>query len=164
MPEKAIQDYYAESFAHCYGCGPLNEQGMQIKSYWDGKEAVCHFTPRPFHSGGVPGSTHGGLIASLIDCHGAATASAAKLQADGYKLGERDLSRFVAASIKVDYLKPTPLDAVFELRGVATHIEGRKVTVSVTLSAKGEICARGEELFIQLQQWSVQTGYPKPID
>jgi len=164
MEGKAIQDYYAEEFAHCYGCGPLNEEGMKIKSYWDGEEALCRFTPQPWHSGGVPGFAYGGLIASLIDCHGAAAASAAKLKADGFALGERPLSRFVAASLKVDYLKPAPLDTTFELRARVREIDGRKVTVNVTLSAKGEVCATGEELFIQLQRWSVQTGYPKPLD
>lgn len=164
MADKAIQDYYADEFAHCYGCGPRNDQGMKIKSYWDGEEAVCRFTPSPWHSGGVPGFAYGGLIASLIDCHGAATASAAKLKDDGYALGEKPLSRFVAASITVNYLKPAPLDTTFELRARAKEIKGRKVTVSVTLSVDGKLCATGEELFIQLQQWSVQTGYPKPID
>ena len=164
MEKKAIQDYYLDEFAHCYGCGRLNQDGMQIKSYWDGEEAVCHYTPQPYQSGGVPGFAYGGLIASLIDCHGAAAASAAKLKADGYALGERPLSRFVAASIKVDYLKPTPLGTIFELRARAKEIKGRKVTVSVTLSVEGKVCATGEELFVQLQQWSVQTGYPKPID
>ncbi len=78
--------------------------------------------------------------------------------------GKKTLPRFVAASIKVDYLKPTPLGTTLELRARVKEIKGRKVTVSVTLSAAGKICAKGEELFIQLQQWSVQTGYPKPID
>jgi len=164
MPDKAIQDYYPEEFAHCYGCGSLNPEGLQIKSYWDGEECVCHYVPKPCHSGGVPGFAYGGLIASLIDCHGAATASAAKLREQGYSLGEKTLPRFVAASIKVDYLKPTPLGTTLELRARVKEIKGRKVTVSVTLSAAGKICAKGEELFIQLQQWSVQTGYPKPID
>jgi len=164
VENKAFQDYYPEEFAHCYGCGPLNRDGLQIKSYWDGEEAVCHFTPKPYHSGGVPGFAYGGLIASLIDCHGAATASAAKLREKGYALGEKPLSRFVAASMKVDYLKPTPLGTTLELRARILEIKDRKVTVSVTLSAEGEICAKGEELFIQLQRWSVQTGYPKPID
>ncbi|HTZ39208.1 MAG TPA: PaaI family thioesterase [Syntrophales bacterium] len=165
MADKAFQDYYLDEFAHCYGCGRLNQEGMQIKSYWDGNEAVCHYTPKPYHTGGVPGFAYGGLIASLIDCHGAATASAAKLRADGYALGERPLSRFVAASVKVDFLKPTPIGAILELRARVTEIKGRRVTVSVTLSANGVVCAKGEEIFVQLQdQWSVQTGYPKPLD
>lgn len=165
MADKAFQDYYLDEFAHCYGCGRLNRDGLQLKSYWDGDEAVCHYKPKPYYTGGMPGFAYGGIIASLIDCHGAATASAAKLRADGYTLGERPLSRFVAASIQVDYVKPTPIDATYELRARVTEIKGRSVTVSVTLSAGGKICAKGEEVFVQLHdQWSVQTGYPKPID
>ena len=34
MTDKAFQDYYPEYFAHCYGCGSLNEHGHQIKSFW----------------------------------------------------------------------------------------------------------------------------------
>ncbi len=151
MKNKAFQDYYPDEFAHCYGCGRSNQEGLQIKSYWDGEESVCHYTPKPYYSGGVPGYAYGGLIASLIDCHGAATASAAKLREEGYSLGERPLSRFVAASLKVDYLKPTPLGTTLELRGRIIEIKGRKVIVSVTLSAEGKVCAKGEEILVQLK-------------
>jgi acyl-coenzyme A thioesterase PaaI-like protein len=151
VEKKAFQDYYPEEFSHCYGCGRLNQDGLQIKSYWDGEESFCHYTPKPYYTGGVPGFAYGGLIASLIDCHAAATASAAKLREDGYSLGERPLSRFVAASLKVDYMKPTPLGTTLELRGRILEIKGRKVTVSVTLSAEGVLCATGEEILVQLQ-------------
>ena len=87
------------------------------KSYWDGEESVCHYTPQPYYSGGVPGFAYGGIIASLIDCHGAATASAAKLREEGYALGEKPLPRFVAASIKVDCLEPTPLASALGAEG-----------------------------------------------
>ena len=46
---KAFQDYYSDSTSHCYGCGRLNEQGLQIKSTWDGEESVAHYQPRPYH-------------------------------------------------------------------------------------------------------------------
>jgi acyl-coenzyme A thioesterase PaaI-like protein len=151
MADKEFQDYYLDEYAHCYGCGRLNHEGLQIKSYWDGEESVCHYTPKPYYSGGVPGFAYGGIIASLIDCHAAATASAAKLREEGYSLGEKPLPRFVAASLKVDYLKPTPLGTTLELRGRIIEIKGRKVTVSVTLSAGGVLCARGEEILVQLK-------------
>jgi acyl-coenzyme A thioesterase PaaI-like protein len=151
MTTKAFQDYYLEEFAHCYGCGRLNADGWQLKSYWDGEETVCHFTPEPCYTGGVPGNVYGGLISSLIDCHGAATAAAARLREDGFLPGERPLSRFVTASLKVDFLKPTPMSEVLEIRGKVKEIKGRKVTVSLTLSAAGVICAQGEVLMVQLQ-------------
>ena len=82
MEAKAFQDTYPENVAHCYGCGRLNEHGLQIKSYWDGEETICHFRPRPYHTA-VPGYVYGGLIASLIDCHGTGTAAAAAGRAEG---------------------------------------------------------------------------------
>ncbi|MEI6290150.1 MAG: PaaI family thioesterase, partial [Chloroflexota bacterium] len=74
MPEeqKAFQDYYAEFAAHCYGCGNLNSEGHQIKTYWEGDESVTHFRPKPYHTA-IPGFVYGGLLASLVDCHSTGT-------------------------------------------------------------------------------------------
>ncbi|MGZ3595616.1 MAG: PaaI family thioesterase [Syntrophales bacterium] len=152
MTARAFQDYYPDEFAHCFGCGRLNKEGLQIKSRWDGEESVCFYTPKPFYTGGFPGYVYGGFIASLIDCHGAATASAAKLREEGFSLDARPLARFVSASLKVDYLKPTPMGPVLEVRGRVKEIKGRKVTVSVTLSAEGEIRAKGEVIMVQLPE------------
>ena len=74
MKEMAFQDYYADDYSHCYGCGRLNEVGYQIKSYWEGDEGICRITPEAHHSGGMKDILYGGLIASLMDCHGAGTA------------------------------------------------------------------------------------------
>ncbi|MGZ6222842.1 MAG: PaaI family thioesterase [Syntrophales bacterium] len=152
MTARAFQDYYPDEFAHCFGCGRLNKEGLQIKSRWDGEESVCFYTPKPFYTGGFPGYVYGGFIASLIDCHGAATASAAKLREEGFSLDDRPLARFVSAALKVDYLKPTPMGPVLEVRGRVKEIKGRKVTVSVTLSAEGEIRAKGEVIMVQLPE------------
>ncbi len=149
---KAFQDYYADEFAHCFGCGRLNPKGLHIKSYWDGEESICRFTPELHYTGGFPGYVYGGLIASLMDCHGAATASVAKLREEGFSPDERPLSRFITASLKVDYLKPTPIGKVLELRGKVKEIKGRKVIVGVTLSAEGEIRAKSELVMVQLPE------------
>lgn len=150
MKNQAIQDCYPDEYAHCFGCGRLNKEGLQIKSYWEGEESVCRYTAEPRYSGGFPGYVYGGLIASLIDCHSAATASAARMRAAGLKPGDRPPVRFVSASLKVDFLKPTPLGKVLELRGKVREIKGRKVVVSVALSAEGEICATGESVLVEL--------------
>jgi acyl-coenzyme A thioesterase PaaI-like protein len=149
MKDKAIQDFYPDENAHCYGCGRLNKQGLHIKSYWEGDESVCHYTVDPQYSGGFTGYVYGGFIASLIDCHSSATASAARKIADGPS-GDRPAVRFVSASLKVDFLKPTPIGKVLELRGKVKEIKGRKVIVGVTLSAENELCARGEAVLVQL--------------
>jgi len=152
MSDKAVQDCYSDEFAHCFGCGRLNRDGMQIKSYWNGEECICHYMPKPYYTGGFPGFAYGGLISSLIDCHGAATASAAKLQAEGFSLEKRTPSRFVTASLKIDYLKPTPVGKVLELKGKPKEISERKVIVTVTLSAEGEICAKGEGVMVKIPE------------
>ena len=147
---KAFQDYYSDDFSHCYGCGRLNEHGLKIESYWDGEESVCHFKPKLYHTGGFPGNVYGGIIASLIDCHGAGTASAATYRHQGKELGTQEPIRFVTASLHVDYLSPAPIDATLELRGKVKEIKGRKVIVAITLSVKENVCAIGEVVMVQL--------------
>jgi acyl-coenzyme A thioesterase PaaI-like protein len=151
MSEKAFQDYYPDNVAHCYGCGRLNEQGLQIKSYWDGEEAVCTYTPRPHHMA-IPGYVYGGLIASLIDCHSTGTAAAAAYRAAGRPMDTEPAFRFVTASLQVDYLQPTPLGIPLELRATVKEIKGRKVVVSTTLSAGGQACAKGEVVAVQVPE------------
>lgn len=147
---KAFQDYYPDDYSHCYGCGRLNEYGLQIKSYWDGDESVCHILPRHYYSGGRKDILYGGLIASLMDCHGAGTAAAAKAREQNINMEQGAMPRFVTASLKVDYLAPTPVNTEIELRGIIKEIKGRKVTVGVTLTANGALCARGELIMVQI--------------
>lgn len=148
MSEKAFQDFYPDSLSQCYGCGRLNAHGLQIKSYWDGEESICVFEPSPYHTA-IPGFVYGGLIASLIDCHSTGTASAAAYRAEGRAMDTMPPLRFLTASLHVDYLKPTPIDTRLEIRGHVKEIKGRKVVVKTTLSANGEVCARGEVVAVQ---------------
>ncbi len=150
MP-KAFQDYYPDHFSHCYGCGRLNSDGLQIKSYWDGDETVCRFTPRPSHTA-IPGYVYGGLIASLIDCHGTGSAAAAAYRAEGREMGSEPPHRFVTASMRVDYLKPTPIGMELEIRGKIKEIKGRKVVIEATLSANNEVCAKGEVVAVEMPE------------
>lgn len=151
MNEGAFQDFYPDELSYCYGCGRLNEDGHQLKSYWDGDETVARFLPSPHHIA-IPGFVYGGLIASLIDCHGTGTAAAAAHREAGVEMGTEPKFRFVTASLQVNYLRPTPLGVPLEIRGRATRIEGRKVFVSATVSAEGELCARGEVVAVQMPE------------
>jgi len=148
---KAFQDFYPEELSHCYGCGRLNEQGYQIKSYWDGEETIASFTPQPYHIA-IPGYVYGGLLASLIDCHGTGTAAAAAYRAAGRDMGTEPALRFVTASLQVEYLRPTPLGVPLEIRGKIEEIKGRKVVVKATVTAKGELCARGQVVAVQMPE------------
>ena len=161
MNSKAFQDYYPDHLSHCYGCGRLNEQGLQIKSFWDGEESVCHFTPRSYHIA-IPGYVYGGLIASLIDCHCTGTAAAASYRAEGRGMETEPPLRFVTASLHVDYVRPTPLGVPLEIRASVKEIKSRKVVMTATLSAEGQVCARGEVVAVQMPEHLARGG-PSPF-
>ncbi len=148
---KAFQDYYPDDYSHCYGCGNLNPNGLRIKSYWQGEESVCRFDPQPHHTGGFPDYVYGGLIASLIDCHSAATASAARCRDAGIELGEAPLPRHVTAALKVDYLKPTPVETL-TLTSRILEITPKKVVVETTLSAGDSVRAKGEAVMVLIPE------------
>ena len=140
VPVPAIQDQYPDDLAHCYGCGRLNAQGLHVRSSWDGDETVARLTPRPEHTA-IPGYVYGGLVASLIDCHGTGSAALAPRRAAGDETAAPP--RFVTAALQVDYLRPTPMGTELEARGRIVEIAARKVVVAVTVSARAEVCARG---------------------
>lgn len=142
-----IQDYYEDSSAHCYGCGRLNDNGLQIKTRWDGDETLSTYTPKPEHTA-IPGFVYGGLLASLIDCHGTGSASLAYAKEHGLELKEFNAPRFVTGSLTVNYKKPTPIDCELQLRGKIKEMKGRKVITEIDLLAKGEVCVNGEVLAV----------------
>jgi acyl-coenzyme A thioesterase PaaI-like protein len=151
----AVQDFYPEDVAHCYGCGRLNEQGLHVRSVWDGDETLAVLTPRPYHTA-IPGYVYGGLIASLVDCHGTGSAALA-----AYKAANRDWDsapplRFVTASLKVDYLRPTPMGVPLEARGRILEVKPRKVSVEIKVSARGELCAQGDVVAVLMPENMLQ--------
>jgi acyl-coenzyme A thioesterase PaaI-like protein len=150
MMQVAFQDRYPDGYAHCFGCGRLNEQGYQLKSYWLGEETVCTFLPPVYYSGGFPGIVYGGLIASLIDCHAAATAAAGKARELGDESVDSPLPRFVTASLTVNYVAPTPTGIPLEIRASIREISGRKVFVDASVSADGKVTATGSALMVQI--------------
>jgi acyl-coenzyme A thioesterase PaaI-like protein len=146
---KAFQDYYPDELSYCYGCGRLNKEGHQLKSYWDGETSVARFVPKPYHTA-LPGFVSGGILASLIDCHGTGTAAAAAYRTENREPGSLPAHRFVTASLKVDYLRPTPLGPELVLHGMVRSVAGRKVVVDVELTAEGQTTVHGEVVAVEV--------------
>ncbi len=151
MTNIAAQDFYPDDVAHCYGCGRLNAHGLHIRSLWDGDETIARLTPRPEHTA-IPGYVYGGLIASLVDCHGTGSAALAGYRAAGRELGSGPPMRFVTASLKVDYLRPTPMGVELEARGTILEVKPRKVITSIEVRAAGEVVARGEVVAVLMPE------------
>lgn len=148
---EAFQDHYPDELAHCYGCGSRNEAGLQLKSYWDGDETVATYTPRPEHTA-MPGYVYGGLIASLVDCHGTGSAAAAGSRAQGREPGDGTLLRYVTASLQVDYVAPTPMGVDLHLRGRIEEVTERKVVVAQTVHAGETEVARGRLVAVRMPE------------
>lgn len=155
MTIKAIQDLYSEDYSHCYGCGRLNINGLKIKSYWNGDECICKFTPKPYHTA-IPGYVYGGLIASIIDCHATGTAAAVTYLNKKNKKQNDPLPRFLTASLHIDYINPTPMGVTLEVRAKPIEIKGRKVVVNAELFAEDKLCAQGKVVTILIPEERLQ--------
>lgn len=157
----AIQEFYPDDVAHCYGCGRLNPNGLHIRSVWDGDVTVAVLTPREYHTA-IPGYVYGGLIASLVDCHGTGSAALAAYRAAGREPGSSPPLRFVTASLKVDYLRPTPMGVPLEARGRIMEVKARKVIVDIEVRACGEVCVRGNVVAVLMPEHMASPGSAVP--
>lgn len=140
----AIQDEYDDSYAWCYGCGRLNDDGLHFRTGWDGDNTITIYHPREEHKA-IPGFIYGGLLASLIDCHGTGSASIALHRKNGHEPGDGvDAPRFVTASLHVDYLKPTPAGVPLKAIGTVEEIHPKKFRVTTDVFAGDEKVVTGE--------------------
>ncbi len=160
MESRAFQDVYPDDLSHCHGCGKNNAQGHQLKSYWldepsshldseTNAQTIAHFTPKDCHTA-IAGFVYGGLIASLIDCHGTGSASAMAYHYAQRELGSSPSMRFVTGKLEVNFVAPTPLGPILELHGTFSEIKERKIIVDITLSANGKVCARGKVIAVKM--------------
>lgn len=78
----------------------------------------------------IPGYIYGGLLASLIDCHGTGTAAGVAYRAEKEAdLNSEPNTRFLTASLHVDYLQPNPLGVKLDARGKVKAHKGHKVVI-----------------------------------
>ncbi|RDW22442.1 thioesterase [Oceanobacillus arenosus] len=139
----AIQDYYADDYAWCYGCGRLNEHGLHLRTGWQGEKTITVYTPLPEHTA-IPGFVYGGLIASLIDCHGTGSASLALHRKNGYEPGDEvEPPRFVTASLAIDFVKPTPQGLRLKAIGRLEEVHPKRWKIHTEVFADDTVCAKG---------------------
>ena len=149
MDDLGVQHQYAPS-SICFGCGPANVDGLQIKSYRIENGLRMSFTPDAHHQA-FPGMINGGIIGTLLDCHGNWTAAVALMDQDG--VDEPPCT--VTASYSVQLRRPTPNDTELHITSQVVSIEGNKVNVELLMEAEGKVCATGKGLFV-----AVTEGHP----
>ena len=146
MNEIAIQDQYDDQAQVCYGCGPKNEQGLQLKSYQRDDKVFAEYTARPQEQG-FEGFVYGGLVASLVDCHAMATAANnAKL-----RLQLEEMPRYVTGALTVNYKKPTPLSKEpIKLVAQVVEYSERKAIVKLEVSVDRVVTAEGDVVAVRI--------------
>lgn len=149
MGEDGVQRMYAPS-SICFGCGPANEHGLQINSFRIEGGLKMEFFPEEHHQA-FPGMVNGGIIGTLLDCHGNWTAAVALMDDQG--LDEPPCT--VTAKYDVQLRRPTPLGAMLTVISQTTEILADRVRVKLTLEAEGKVCATGSGLFV-----AVKEGHP----
>ena len=142
----SVQDQFAKH-SICYGCGPANPKGLQIKSYRTDKGLEMSFETKPEHQA-FPGVINGGVIGSLFDCHGNWAAAVGLLDSGNYS----DLPSTVTASYSVQMLRPTPYGKILEITAVIDSLSIDRAEVSLDLFCKDILCAKGQGLFIAVKK------------
>ena len=146
---KSLQDTYGAKVI-CFGCGPANPLGLQIKSFPLGEECVAEYRVQKHHEA-FPGVVNGGIIGTLFDCHCNWTATWALMRRSGAQVPPCT----VTADFHVVLRRPTPSDALLKLRAHATELTGDRAVIESTLEANGKVCATCKGTFV-----AVQEGHP----
>lgn len=146
----ALQDIWPDGT--CFGCGPANEKGLQLKSHWapDGDYIVAEFHPKPEHNAGVPNVMYGGLVACVIDCHSVWASIAATYKAEDRPLGDEPRIWYVTGTLTVKYIKPTPINQPLQLKAWVDGAIGKKNRVVCELSADDIVTATGDGIIIRV--------------
>ena len=121
----------------CFGCGPANDRGLQLRSYpADDGAVVARFMPWPEHNSGL-GYLNGGIICTLLDCHSAA-AVMHEAQLRGWPPLPGAALAYVTAGLDVRYLRPSPLQDTVDLRAAVTDASEAEMTAEVELIWDGK--------------------------
>ncbi len=147
--DKSLQEEYAPRSA-CFGCGPVNEKGLRIRSFVQGNEVIAEWSPEPHHEA-YPGMLNGGIIGSLLDCHSNWAAAWHLMQRNG--LDQPPCT--VTADYAIKLLRPTPTDEPLQLAATVIDSQEDRAVVEAKLIAHDKVCATCRGTFV-----AVKAGHP----
>ena len=149
MKELSLQERYSPE-GICFGCGPANAKGLQIRSFVRGHEVFATWRAEKHHEA-FPGMLNDGIIGSLLDCHCNWTAA--------WHLMQRDRLDTPPCTVTADYaiklLRPTPTDAPIELSAHVVEATPDRAIIEGVLSAAGKPRATCRGTFV-----AVRPGHP----
>jgi acyl-coenzyme A thioesterase PaaI-like protein len=138
--------------SRCFGCGPANELGLRIESHEVAQgdpvpglagELRATWQPLPHHVA-FDGILNGGVIGTLLDCHGNWTAAM-------HLMRQRGLAGppgCVTADYAIRLRRPTPVDRPVHLRAWPIETTRDRVVVDAELASDGIITATCRGTFV----------------
>lgn len=145
---QSLQERYAPANI-CFGCGPANAKGLRIRSFQEGDQFVCDFTPEPHHTA-FPNVVNGGICGAVLDCHSNWAAAIHLMQ----KTGKDTPPCTVTAEYAVKLKRPTPLGPMHLVARIVESTDDRAV-VEAEIQAGGKVTATCRGVFV-----AVKEGHP----
>lgn len=145
----SLQEKYSPN-SICFGCGPVNDRGLHIRSFSDGEEVIAEWRAEPHHQA-FPGILNGGIIGALLDCHSNWTAAYFLMKNNAKETPDCT----VTADFHVKLLRPTPADALIHLKARVVEATLKKAVVEAELIANDKTCATCRGTFV-----AVEEGHP----
>jgi len=149
--QQSLQDQYY-SKGTCFGCGPHNTEGLQIKSYARDDGVAATWTSSEFHGNGF-GFLNGGIISTLLDCHSAACMMNETIVRYGDFCID-DLEHFddkhpvyLTSQITVSYHRPVLLNQSIELFSACLSWDEKSCRYHSELRYDGKVAAEAEVLW-----------------
>ena len=150
----AIQDRYGERFQHCWGCGPKNDLGLHLKTYpsIDGNSCISRIKLENAYTGGVPSNVFGGMIATIFDCHGTASAAWFAHHQKGLELTESTvIGRFITARLEIDYLSPSPIEDEIVVTSTLEELGERKAIIAMEMTVATKVRAKAKMVAVAVK-------------
>jgi acyl-coenzyme A thioesterase PaaI-like protein len=142
----SLQERFAPT-TRCFGCGPANPDGLRLGSHEtaDGPdgELVASWRPQPHHAA-FENVLNGGIVGTLLDCHGNWTAAMRIMR-------DRGLDHppgCVTAEYAIRLRRPTPVDRPLGLRAWPVSTDGARVVVDGEIVVDGIITATCRGTFV----------------
>ena len=151
---KKINNPFTEHYGNeskCFGCSPLNEQGLRLEFYEKEDEMIAFWTPQQAFEG-YKNVLHGGIQATLLD-EIASWVVYVKCQTSG-----------VTSGMNIKYKNPVFIDGgEVQLKARVVERNKRLVTIKAELYNKeNELCSEADIQFFLFPQQIAKEKYYYP--
>lgn len=125
---------------YCFGCGVLNQHGLQVRFFNDGPGACRAEVTLDDRFQGFPGIVHGGIVATLLD----EALGRAALSGNSTRL-------MFTGRLELKYRQHTPLNTPLVVTARIVRDRGKAVTAEGELrQADGTLLAHAEATLFEL--------------